>query len=162
MDALSREAAHLGIKVTIIEPGPYATEFASAASVKASPEIPAYDEARRALLAGFDPADVADPAVTAPALFAAVDATEPPLRWPWARRSCRGSAASTPHDCPSGTNGLTCPHAPTATCSETGVNDHEGSRIPRERRSRGAQLRGGRRPRARRRRGADPCRGHQH
>ncbi|MDX3247910.1 SDR family NAD(P)-dependent oxidoreductase [Streptomyces sp. ME18-1-4] len=80
MDALSREAAHLGIKVTIIEPGPYATEFASAASVKASPEIPAYDEARRALLAGFDPADVADPAATAPAVFAAIDATEPPLR----------------------------------------------------------------------------------
>ena len=77
MDALSREVAHLGIKVTIIEPGPYATEFAGAGSLKQSPEIPAYDEARRALLAGFDPADVADPAATPPAVFAVVDAAAP-------------------------------------------------------------------------------------
>jgi NAD(P)-dependent dehydrogenase (short-subunit alcohol dehydrogenase family) len=79
MDALSREVAHLGIKVTIIEPGPYATDFASAASLRQSPEIPAYDEARRALLAGFDPADLADPTAT-PAVLAVVDAAEPPLR----------------------------------------------------------------------------------
>ncbi|MER5452728.1 SDR family NAD(P)-dependent oxidoreductase [Streptomyces sp. NPDC002766] len=80
MDALSREVAHLGIKVTLIEPGPYATEFASAGSLKQSPENPAYDEARRALVAGFDPADFADPAATAQAVFAAVDADVPPLR----------------------------------------------------------------------------------
>jgi NAD(P)-dependent dehydrogenase (short-subunit alcohol dehydrogenase family) len=80
MDALSREVAHLGIKVTIIEPGPYATEFAGAGSLKQSPEIPAYDEARRALLAGVGTADIADPAATPPALFAAGDAAEPPLR----------------------------------------------------------------------------------
>ncbi|WP_055713452.1 SDR family NAD(P)-dependent oxidoreductase [Streptomyces torulosus] len=80
MDALSREVAHLGIKVTIIEPGPYATEFASSGSLKQSPEIPAYDEARRALLAGFDPADLADPAATPQAVLAAVDADVPPLR----------------------------------------------------------------------------------
>ncbi|MCD9874260.1 SDR family NAD(P)-dependent oxidoreductase [Streptomyces guryensis] len=80
MDALSREVAHLGIKVTIIEPGPYATEFASAGSLRQSPEIPAYDEARRALLAGFDPADFADPVATPEAVLAAVDADVPPLR----------------------------------------------------------------------------------
>jgi NAD(P)-dependent dehydrogenase (short-subunit alcohol dehydrogenase family) len=80
MDALSREVAHLGIKVTIIEPGPYATEFASAASIKASPENPAYDEPRRVLRSSFDPADVGDPAATRPAVLAVVDAPEPPLR----------------------------------------------------------------------------------
>ena len=80
MEALSKEVAHLGIKVTIIEPGPYATEFATPASLKASPENPAYDEPRRALYAGFDPAAVGDPAATPPAVLAAVDAAEPPLR----------------------------------------------------------------------------------
>ncbi|MFF4802236.1 SDR family NAD(P)-dependent oxidoreductase [Streptomyces sp. NPDC001351] len=80
MEALSKEVAHLGIKVTIIEPGPYATEFASPASLKASPENPAYDEARQALYADFDPAAVGDPAATPPAVLAAVDAAEPPLR----------------------------------------------------------------------------------
>ena len=78
MDALAREVAHLGIKVTIIEPGAYTTEFG--VSLKQSPEIPAYDEARRALLAGYEPADFADPAATPPALLAVVDTDAPPLR----------------------------------------------------------------------------------
>jgi NAD(P)-dependent dehydrogenase (short-subunit alcohol dehydrogenase family) len=78
MDALSREVAHLGITVTIIEPGPYTTEFG--ASLRQSPEMPAYDEARRALFAGVTFEDFGDLAATAPAVLAAVDAEEPPLR----------------------------------------------------------------------------------
>jgi NAD(P)-dependent dehydrogenase (short-subunit alcohol dehydrogenase family) len=79
-DALAREVAHLGIKVTIVEPGPYATEFGSSASLKSSEQIPAYDEARRRLRAGFSREDLGDPAATSEAIFKAVDADEPPLR----------------------------------------------------------------------------------
>jgi NAD(P)-dependent dehydrogenase (short-subunit alcohol dehydrogenase family) len=79
-DALAREVAHLGIKVTIVEPGPYATEFGSSASLKSSPRIPAYDEARRRLRASFSPGDIGDPAATPEAIFQVVDADEPPLR----------------------------------------------------------------------------------
>jgi short-subunit dehydrogenase len=48
MEALSREVEHLGIKVSIVEPGPYATEFGSDASLKRSPQIAANDEAAQA------------------------------------------------------------------------------------------------------------------
>jgi NAD(P)-dependent dehydrogenase (short-subunit alcohol dehydrogenase family) len=80
MDALSREVAHLGIKVTLIEPGPYVTEFGSADSLRVATEMPAYDEARRKLRSGFTRDDFGDPAATSAALFAVVDAAEPPLR----------------------------------------------------------------------------------
>jgi len=80
MEALSLEVAHLGIDVTIIEPGPFATEFATPGSLKTSTENPAYDQARQALYAGFDPTAVGDPEATPPAVLAAVDADEPPLR----------------------------------------------------------------------------------
>lgn len=80
MDALSREVAHLGIKVTLIEPGPYVTEFGSADSLRAATEMPAYDEARVKLRSQFTRDDFGDPAATSAALFAVVDAAEPPMR----------------------------------------------------------------------------------
>jgi hypothetical protein len=80
MEARSREVEHLGIKVSIVEPGPYATEFGSDASLKRSPQIAAYDEARRKPLDSFDLDGIGDPAVTPEAIFRLVDADEPPLR----------------------------------------------------------------------------------
>lgn len=80
MDALSREVAHLGIKVTLIEPGPYVTEFSSTDSLRIASEIPAYAAARVKLRSQFTPDDFGDPAATPAALFAVVDAAEPPLR----------------------------------------------------------------------------------
>jgi NAD(P)-dependent dehydrogenase (short-subunit alcohol dehydrogenase family) len=77
-EALAGEVASFGIKVTILEPGQFATGFNS--GVKFPPFIEAYNPVRQAVRASFKPADVGDPAATAAALFEAVDASEPPLR----------------------------------------------------------------------------------
>lgn len=79
-DALAQEVAGLGIKVTLVEPGPYATDWAGASATHAAP-IAAYDPLRAALAARQMPADVyGDPAAVGPAILALVDSDAPPLR----------------------------------------------------------------------------------
>jgi NAD(P)-dependent dehydrogenase (short-subunit alcohol dehydrogenase family) len=77
-EALAGEVAAFGIKVTIIEPGHFATEFRS--SVRSPKALEAYDPIRQAIRSSFKPDDFGDPAATAKAIFDAVDAREPPLR----------------------------------------------------------------------------------
>jgi NADP-dependent 3-hydroxy acid dehydrogenase YdfG len=77
-EALAAEVAAFGIKVTVIEPGHFTTGFRSA--VQSPPAIDAYNPIRQAIRASFKPEDFGDPAATATAIFAAVDADEPPLR----------------------------------------------------------------------------------
>jgi NADP-dependent 3-hydroxy acid dehydrogenase YdfG len=77
--ALAAEVKDLGIKVTIIEPGGFATEWGTASAHRAR-QLPAYDAAR-ASLAQIRTASVpGDPKATASALFRIVDADKPPLR----------------------------------------------------------------------------------
>ena len=81
-EALAKDVAHLGVRVTLVEPGPVRTDF-GAAAVARPPAIDDYDpsvgEALRlfAELAGKQPND---PARIAAAIIQAVDADEPPLR----------------------------------------------------------------------------------
>jgi NADP-dependent 3-hydroxy acid dehydrogenase YdfG len=77
-EALAAEVAAFGIKVTIIEPGSFSTEFRS--SVQFAPIIDAYDPIRQAVRSAFKPEDSGDPQATAAAIFEVVDADEPPLR----------------------------------------------------------------------------------
>jgi NAD(P)-dependent dehydrogenase (short-subunit alcohol dehydrogenase family) len=77
-EALAGEVAPFGIKVTILEPGQFATGFRSA--VLSPPVIEAYDPIRQAIRSSFKPGDVGDPAATAAAILEALDANEPPLR----------------------------------------------------------------------------------
>ena len=77
-EALAGEVAAFGIKVTIIEPGQFATGFRS--SVQSPPTIEAYDPIRQAIRSSFKPEEVGNPAATAAAILEAVDADEPPLR----------------------------------------------------------------------------------
>jgi len=79
METLAQEVAGFGIKVTLIEPGPFATEFMSASSMKQTKTIPVYDPIRQALMAHFTPDAFEDPRKTIAALFKIVDAPEPPL-----------------------------------------------------------------------------------
>ncbi|HEY0281078.1 MAG TPA: SDR family oxidoreductase [Rhizomicrobium sp.] len=77
--ALASEVKGLGIKVTIIEPGGFATEWGTTSAHRAK-QLPAYDAARAAIASFRTAATPGDPKATASALLRIVDAAEPPLR----------------------------------------------------------------------------------
>jgi NAD(P)-dependent dehydrogenase (short-subunit alcohol dehydrogenase family) len=84
--SLAQEVAEFGIKVTLVEPVGYATDWAGPSGVRAE-RIPAYAEVwkrREQMRAG---APSGDPEATGPAILELVDAENPPLRvffgdWP--------------------------------------------------------------------------------
>ena len=83
-ETLSKELASFGIKVTIVEPGGFRTEWAGRSMVKAAP-LSAYDEAmvqRRASMEQVSGRQPGDPARAAQALIAVVESAHPPLRLP--------------------------------------------------------------------------------
>jgi NAD(P)-dependent dehydrogenase (short-subunit alcohol dehydrogenase family) len=79
--ALAGEVARFGIKVTLIEPGGYATDWGGPSSKHAAP-MAAYDEARDAMqaLRAARSVGLGDPVASSEALMKVVDAEEPPLR----------------------------------------------------------------------------------
>ncbi len=77
-EALAGEVAGFGIKVTIVEPGSFRTEFR--ASTKAAPPMPEYDAVRSAVYASFKPEMAGNPQATAAAILELVDSDNPPLR----------------------------------------------------------------------------------
>lgn len=80
-DSLSKEVAQFGIKVTMIEPGAYNTEFGSADSLKmASKNLGVYDELKNNLMQNLQTLERGNPKATPDAIFAVVDAENPPLR----------------------------------------------------------------------------------
>jgi NAD(P)-dependent dehydrogenase (short-subunit alcohol dehydrogenase family) len=83
-EGLAKDVEHLDIRVTIVEPGPLRTDFASGASVTV-PESDDYAESVGAALEWFEElagSQPNDPRRVAEAIIAAVDAEEPPLRLP--------------------------------------------------------------------------------
>jgi len=80
-DSLSKEVAAFGIKVTLIEPGAYSTEFGSAESLKiASKKLADYDDLKSSLMENLQKLERGNPIATPEAIFAVVDAENPPLR----------------------------------------------------------------------------------
>lgn len=77
--SLAAEVAPLGIKVTLIEPAGYATDWGGASSKHATP-LPAYDGARAAVAAWRTGNVPGDPEATGSAVLKIVDAKDPPLR----------------------------------------------------------------------------------
>ena len=87
-ESLAAEVSHLGIKVTIVEPGPHRTEFASGDSARVGEAIYDYAESVgkvREAFAEMDGSQPGDPELAARAILAAVDAEEPPARLPLGR-----------------------------------------------------------------------------
>lgn len=80
-DSLSQEVKSFGITVTLIEPGAYATEFGSPASLKMSEGIDAYNDLRQKMIGNLSSQKRGDPEATAEAVLKVVDAEEPPLRF---------------------------------------------------------------------------------
>lgn len=80
-DSLSQEVGAFGIKVTLIEPGAYATDFGSGASMKAAPPMEEYAELRRRTMGALAAFERGDPRATAQAVLQLVDADNTPLRF---------------------------------------------------------------------------------
>ena len=78
-EALSQEVAGLGIAVTLVEPGGYATDWGGSSAAHSEP-IPAYDPVRSALGEQMAGMQLGDPAAVGGALLRVVDAEHPPLR----------------------------------------------------------------------------------
>lgn len=82
-EALSREVEPLGIKVTIVEPGPFRTDFAGRSIRRSQYEIEDYGDTAGARIqsnmerSGKQPGD---PERAARAIVAAVESEQPPLR----------------------------------------------------------------------------------
>ncbi|WP_042406768.1 SDR family NAD(P)-dependent oxidoreductase [Streptacidiphilus carbonis] len=77
-DALAQEVAAFGIKVTVVEPGPFKTDLAGSV-VQAEP-LAAYDGLREAVMANLTATPQPAPHGVGPALLKVVDADNPPLR----------------------------------------------------------------------------------
>ncbi len=78
--ALAAEVRDLGIKVTIVEPTGFSTDWAGPSSVHAE-ELPAYDAVRAARAEAMKRRGLrGEPAATGAAILKVVDAEEPPLR----------------------------------------------------------------------------------
>jgi NAD(P)-dependent dehydrogenase (short-subunit alcohol dehydrogenase family) len=79
--ALAQEVAAFGVRVTLIEPGGFATDWGGS-SARHSDPLPDYDGVREQVMAQRRQrlAVPGDPAASASAVLAVVDADEPPLR----------------------------------------------------------------------------------
>jgi len=91
-ESLAIEVKDFNIKVTIVEPGAYATEFGSQDSLKFSQTLDVYSDFKAKFFEGLKSMKQGDPKATSKALFSVVDAEQPPLRFflgnqnlPWVR-----------------------------------------------------------------------------
>lgn len=84
-EALAQEAAHLGIKVTLIEPGPFRTDWAGPSLITPRKMISDYaDSAHKTIqmLNSYSGKQPGDPQKAARAMIMVVEAVNPPMRLP--------------------------------------------------------------------------------
>ncbi|MFW0717537.1 SDR family NAD(P)-dependent oxidoreductase [Pedobacter sp. N23S346] len=88
-EALAAEVEEFGIKVTLLEPNGFTTDWAGPSAVKSKP-MAEYQAVHDAFQSSVKPEDYGDPAATAPAVLELVDNDNPPSRlflgkvaYPW-------------------------------------------------------------------------------
>lgn len=82
-EALALEVQPLNIHLTLVEPGPFRTDWAGASSVSAKNKIADYEQSsgtRLKLLQGSSGKQPGDPAKGAKAILLAINSSQPPLR----------------------------------------------------------------------------------
>lgn len=80
-DSLAQEVKSFGIKVTLLEPGAFATDFGSPLSMKTSQGLEVYAELRNQVSVRLSTEERGDPKATAEAILQIIDAEDPPLRF---------------------------------------------------------------------------------
>lgn len=93
-ESLAEEVKAFNIKVTMIEPGAYATEFGSPESLKFAAGLDIYTDFKTQFFNRLKTLERGDPNATPEAIFKVVDAEHPPLRFflgshclPWVREA---------------------------------------------------------------------------
>jgi NAD(P)-dependent dehydrogenase (short-subunit alcohol dehydrogenase family) len=79
-ESLAMEVERFGIKVTIVEPGAYATEFGGPSSGKFAAGLDIYADLKAQIFEGMRTMERGDPNATPDAMFKLIDAENPPLR----------------------------------------------------------------------------------
>jgi NADP-dependent 3-hydroxy acid dehydrogenase YdfG len=79
-ESLAMEIKPFGIKVTIVEPGAYATEFGSPSSAKFATGLEIYADLKAQVFESMKSMEQGDPNATPNAMFRLVDAENAPLR----------------------------------------------------------------------------------
>ena len=80
-ESLAKEVKAFGIKVTMLEPGAYATDFGSPKSLKMAQGMDVYADLRKRVVGGLQNTERGEPQATANAILKVVDAENPPLRF---------------------------------------------------------------------------------
>ncbi len=78
-ESLSKEVKDFGIHVSLIEPGPFTTDWAQVSSVR-SAQMPDYDDVRAGFAANTQTFDRGNPEATGDAIMQIVESANPPLR----------------------------------------------------------------------------------
>lgn len=103
-EALAQEIAPLGIKLTLVEPGPFRTQFAGPGFGWAATRLEAYQATAgvfRERISGIDGKQEGDPAKAAQAIIDVVNSENPPLRLPLGKvaiATITSKLASVQHD----------------------------------------------------------------
>lgn len=93
-ESLAAEVKPFGIKVTIIEPGAYATEFGTQESLKFAAGLDIYADFKQQFFARLTSFERGNPSATPPSLFKMVDADNPPLRFNLGSHNLEGLRAA--------------------------------------------------------------------
>ncbi|MCZ4091876.1 oxidoreductase [Sinorhizobium psoraleae] len=95
-EGLSKEVEPLGIKILIVEPGPFRTDWAGRSAGEATVSINDYEDTAGAVwrrIRGYSGKQPGDPERAARAIVMAVNAAEPPLRLLLGREALAGARA---------------------------------------------------------------------